>query len=63
MFEKLFTQWLAAVAGAALLAWVAQGATIEYLTVGDVRNDPDTEAMEDGTTGYGAVDYRYMIGK
>jgi formylglycine-generating enzyme required for sulfatase activity len=35
---------------------VAQTATIDFVTVGNSENDPDS-------TGYGAVDYEYNIGK
>ena len=36
---------------------------IEWVSVGNVGNMPDDEVMSDGTTGYGAVDYVYDIGK
>ncbi len=37
---------------------------IETVHVGNTANSPDTEVMTtDGTTGYGAVDYEYNIGK
>lgn len=36
---------------------------IETVPVGDPNNTADTEFMNDGTTGYGRVDYRYRIGK
>jgi len=38
--------------------------SIEWVTVGDPGNQPDTEVMaSDRTTGYGAVRYKYQIGK
>lgn len=37
---------------------------IDTVTVGDPGNTPDDEIMsQDGTTGYGSVDYEYRIGK
>jgi formylglycine-generating enzyme required for sulfatase activity len=42
----------------------AAAVTIDMVTVGNPGNSPDTEVMQfDGTTGYGAVDYVYRIGK
>jgi len=41
-----------------------QGLTsLEFLMVGDPGNPADTEIMNDGTTGYGAVDRWFAIGK
>ena len=37
----------------------ADPVVIEWVTVGDPCNEPDTEVMNDGTTGYGAVAYEY----
>ncbi len=37
--------------------------SLEFVTVGDPGNAPDTRVMDDGTTGYGNVDYVYQIGK
>jgi formylglycine-generating enzyme len=37
--------------------------SLETVHVGNPGNIPDTEVMNDGTTGYGAVDYEYSIGK
>jgi sulfatase modifying factor 1 len=37
--------------------------SLELVTVGNPGNAPDSEVMEDGTTGYGAVRYSYSIGK
>ena len=37
--------------------------SIAMVTVGDPGNPADTQIMSDGTTGYGAVDYVYQIGK
>ena len=65
MFEKFLFRSLAAVFATALLAATAHADTIthgtttinmEFVTVGDPGNDPDT-------TGYGSVDYTYKIGK
>ncbi len=43
---------------------MADGLTsLETVTVGNPGNAEDTEVMQDGTTGYGAVDYVYKIGK
>ncbi len=44
---------------------MADGATsLEMVPVGNLGNTPDTAVMtQDGTTGYGAVDYAYNIGK
>jgi formylglycine-generating enzyme required for sulfatase activity len=36
---------------------------MDFVTVGDPGNPPDTGVMIDGTTGYGSVDYTYRIGK
>ena len=47
-----------AVAGA-----VRADITIETVRVGNPGNAADTQVMNDGTTGYGAVDYNYNIGK
>jgi formylglycine-generating enzyme len=41
----------------------AQAITIDTVTVGNPGNAPDTAVMNDGTTGYGEVDYTYKIGK
>jgi formylglycine-generating enzyme len=41
----------------------AQAITIDMVTVGNPGNAPDTVVMNDGTTGYGEVDYGYQIGK
>jgi sulfatase modifying factor 1 len=40
-----------------------RGVTIEMVRVGDPGNVADTEVMNDGTTGYGGVEYVYWIGK
>ena len=37
--------------------------TIETVKVWDDGNPPDTMKMQDGTTGYGSVNYNYNIGK
>ncbi len=34
---------------------------IDWVTVTNVNNVPDTEVMSDGTTGYGSVAYRYRV--
>ena len=44
-------------------AVAAQAITIDMVTVGNPGNAPDTVIMNDGTTGYGEVDYGYQIGK
>ncbi len=36
---------------------------LETVTVGDPGNAPDTNVMNDGTTGYGSVSYTYKIGE
>ena len=41
----------------------ASAVTIEWVTVGDPGNAPDTEVMSDGTTGYGSVADVYRISK
>jgi formylglycine-generating enzyme required for sulfatase activity len=38
------------------------GVTIQTVSVGNAGNADDTEVMNDGTTGYGSVDYVYRIG-
>ncbi len=40
-----------------------RGIDIDFVTIGNAGNAPDTRIMSDGTTGYGAVDYDYRIGK
>ncbi|MCY2928762.1 MAG: SUMF1/EgtB/PvdO family nonheme iron enzyme [Planctomycetota bacterium] len=37
--------------------------SLEFVTVGDPGNVADTRVMDDGTTGYGTVNYTYKIGK
>jgi sulfatase modifying factor 1 len=37
--------------------------SLQFVTVGDPGNAPDTTVMNDQTTGYGAVSYVYRIGK
>jgi formylglycine-generating enzyme required for sulfatase activity len=47
-----------------LFATGVQAVTIDLVLVGNPRNRPDTEVMDqDGTTHYGAVPYEYEIGK
>jgi len=46
-----------------VLGTAAHAVSMEWVTVGDPGNAADTEIMNDGTTGYGSVDYIYMIGK
>jgi formylglycine-generating enzyme required for sulfatase activity len=48
-----------------LLFWSAStyAVTIDMVFVGNPGNAPDTERMNDGTTGYGSVGYAYQIGK
>jgi sulfatase modifying factor 1 len=54
-----------AVCFASTFTSVAQAApvTFEWATVGNPGNTPDTEVMNDETTGYGGVDYTYRISK
>jgi formylglycine-generating enzyme required for sulfatase activity len=41
-----------------------RGIEMDFVTVGNAGNTPDTAVMElDGTTGYGSVGYNYRIGK
>src|SRR5688572_21011686 len=44
-----------------LLALPAAAVTIDWVAVGDPGNAPDTEVMNDETTGYGDVAYAYWI--
>src|SRR4051812_6475728 len=37
--------------------------TIDFVTVGNSGNAPDTEVMVDSTTGYGSVPYTFQMGK
>lgn len=41
----------------------ANAVNMEWVTIDDPGNAVDTEIMNDSTTGYGSVDYIYMIGK
>ncbi len=42
----------------------SRAVTIDYVLVGNPNNESDDEVMvQDGTTGYGSVDYTYNIGK
>ena len=56
---------LAASAGAGDVFNMPVGVTsVEFVTIGDPGNAPDTEVIvDDGTTGYGSVEYIYQIGK
>jgi formylglycine-generating enzyme required for sulfatase activity len=36
---------------------------MDFVTIGNAGNAADTQVMNDGTTGYGAVDHAYRIGK
>jgi formylglycine-generating enzyme len=47
---------------AATIVGAAQAVTIATVPVGYAGNPPDTQLMNDGTTGYGAVPYNYRIG-
>jgi uncharacterized protein YjbI with pentapeptide repeats/formylglycine-generating enzyme required for sulfatase activity len=40
-----------------------QAVTFDWATVDNPGNAPDTQIMNDGTTGYGGVDYTYRISK
>ena len=41
-----------------------RGIDIDFVTIGNAGNVADTQVVtDDGTTGYGAVDYEYRIGK
>ena len=44
-------------------ATAAQAITIDMVTVANPGNAPDSVVMNDGTSGYGEVDYTYKIGK
>jgi len=61
----LFAFLAASLTPAICSAFVAQATpvTFDWATVGNPGNTPDTEVMEDGTTGYGAVAYSYRISK
>ena len=62
---KYFTT-LKALAAASLALGTTTGnsaITIETVKVWDDGNPPDTMRMQDGTTGYGSVNYHYNIGK
>jgi hypothetical protein len=37
--------------------------SLQFVTVGDPGNAPDTVVESDGTTGYGSVPYVYRMGK
>ncbi len=37
--------------------------SLQFVTVGNPGNAPDTQVMDDGTTGYGSVPYVYQMGK
>ena len=54
---------IAFLAPALLWASATQAVTFDWATVGNPGNTPDTEVMNDGTTGYGGVDYTYRISK
>lgn len=63
---KIHQAFLVAIACiAASLASSANGGpiSIAMVPVGDPGNAPDTQIMNDGTTGYGKVNYVYQIGK
>lgn len=42
---------------------IVQGIDIDFVSIGNAGNAPDTRIMIDGTTGYGSVGYDYSIGK
>jgi len=44
-------------------AELVQGINIDFVTINYAGNSADTRVMDDGTTGYGSVDYDYFIGK
>jgi formylglycine-generating enzyme required for sulfatase activity len=44
-------------------AVIIRGIDIDFVTIGNAGNAADTQVMNDGTTGYGAVSYGYRIGK
>lgn len=51
-------------AGADVFHMPSGQASLEFVTVGDAGNAPDTRVMiSDGTSGYGAVPYVYQMGK
>jgi formylglycine-generating enzyme required for sulfatase activity len=45
------------------LADTIHGINMDFVTIGNPGNAADTQVMNDGTTGYGAVSYNYRIGK
>jgi formylglycine-generating enzyme required for sulfatase activity len=49
------------VLAALLFALPAHAVTIDWVTVGDPGNLPDTRLMDDGTTGWGGVDYGFDL--
>ncbi len=51
------------VARANVLNMPAGLASVEFVHVGRAGNAPDMRIMNDGTTGFGAVEYLYQIGK
>jgi len=44
------------------LASSASALTMDWTWIGDAGNAPDTQVMQDGTTGLGSVSYAYRIG-
>jgi hypothetical protein len=40
-----------------------RGINIDFVNIGNAGNSADTQIMNDGTTGYGAIGYNYRIGK
>ncbi len=73
MFNKIVVRGLL-VAALATSAVAAQADTtsvfnmpsgetgLDFVTVGNPGNAPDTQVMDDGTTGYGSVGYTYRMG-
>ena len=47
---------------ALLILQIAPAESMDFVLVGDAGNTADTQVMNDGTTGYGAVNYEYYIG-
>ncbi len=42
---------------------IIRGIDIDFVTIGNAGNAPDTQVMDDSTSGYGAVGYNYRISK
>ncbi len=58
-----FSAVLTVLAGMSLARGAQAVVIIDWVTVGNAGNAPDTRVMNDGTSGYGAVDYEYRIAR